>query len=122
MDIKNRFKDHIMDIKGQISIEFIFLVGIILIITVGFTSYIGEDLELIQVMSCARSGAIQGANLDSFSIYPQDSFENNVEKHSRLLSPSHVKIISIKYKKLKFNPHYNKIKIKLIIIASCPIS
>ncbi|MGZ7108657.1 MAG: hypothetical protein ACXVHW_06800 [Methanobacterium sp.] len=109
-----------MDIHGQINIEFILLIGLILVLVLGMSSYIGEDIELIETMSVARSGAIEGANMDSFAVIPDDSFYNNNEKHPRLLSPSNVKIVNINYVDLGFNPTYNKIKIQLRITASCP--
>ncbi|MGZ7068772.1 MAG: hypothetical protein ACXVHT_10740 [Methanobacterium sp.] len=109
-----------MDIHGQITIEFILLIGIILVLVMGMSSYIGENIELIETMSAARSGAIEGANMDSFTVIPDDSFYNNNEKHPRLLSPGVVKIVNINYVDLGFNPTYNKIKIQLRITASCP--
>jgi uncharacterized protein (UPF0333 family) len=109
-----------MDIQGQITIEFVLLIGFILSIVLGIASYIGEDVELTHAMSAARSGAIEGANIDSFAIYPEESFYNNMEKHPRLLSTSSVKIVNINYKNFGFNATYNKTRIQLRITASCP--
>ena len=109
-----------MDILGQISLEFILIIGFILIMMLGILSYMGEDIELIKTMSNARSGATEGANIDSFSIYPEDSFYNSIEKHPRIISPSQVKIIKINYKYFGFNTSCNKTKIQLHITASAP--
>lgn len=109
-----------MDFKGQITLEFVLLIGLILLIVMGITSYIGEDVELSQAMAAARSGATEGANIDSFAIYPEESFNNNIDKHPRILSPSSVKIININYVNFGFNTTYNKTRIQLRITASCP--
>jgi uncharacterized protein (UPF0333 family) len=109
-----------MDRKGQITLEFALLIGFILLIIMGITSYLGEDVELNQAMAAARSGAIEGTNINSFAIYPKESFDNNIETHPQLLNPSTVKIININYKNFGFNSTYNKIRIQLRITASCP--
>jgi uncharacterized protein (UPF0333 family) len=108
-----------MDIQGQIAIEFILLIGFILVLVMGIASYLGEDIELDQAMAAARSGAIEGANIDSFGIYPEESFNNNIDKHPRLLNPSNVKIINVNYKNFGYNATYNKTRIQLRITASC---
>lgn len=109
-----------MDAKGQISVEFVLLIGLILLIVMGIASFFGEDNELNQAMTVARSGAIDGANMDSFGIYPEDAFNNYTTNHPRLLSQSSVKIIKIDYINHGFNATYNKTKIQLQIIASAP--
>ena len=56
-----------MDIKGQTSIELVLLIGFILVLVLGIASFFGNDMELNQAMAAARSGAIEGANTDSFN-------------------------------------------------------
>lgn len=109
-----------METKGQLSIELILIIGFILIIILGIASFLGEDKELNQAMAVARSGAIEGANIDSFAVYPEKSFKNYTREYQRLLSPSNVKIIKIDYKNHGFNDTYNKTKIQFQIIASAP--
>lgn len=109
-----------MDIHGQITVEFVLIIGIILPLVLGILSYMGQDIELAEAMASARSGAVEGANIDSFAIYPEDSFNNNNENHPRLLSPSSVVIKNIDYRDLGYNASYNKTKIQLRITASCP--
>ncbi len=109
-----------MEIKGQISIELILIIGFILLVILGIGSFIGTDNELNQAMSAARSGAIEGANTDSFAIYPEESFKNYTSEHKRLLSTSSVQIIEINYVNQGFNEKYNKTKIQLQISASAP--
>ena len=109
-----------MEIKGQISIELILIIGFILLVILGIGSFIGTDNELNQAMSAARSGAIEGANADSFAVYPEESFKNYTSEHKRLLSTSSVQIIEINYVNQGFNEKYNKTKIQLQISASAP--
>lgn len=54
-----------MEIKGQVSLELILIIGFILILILGIASFLGTDNELNQIMSAARSGAIEGANAES---------------------------------------------------------
>lgn len=109
-----------MEIKGQISIELIMIIGFILLIILVIGSFVGTDNELNQAMSAARSGAIEGANTDSFAIYPEEAFKNYTVEHNRLLSTSSVKIIRINYTNQGFKDEYNKTKIQLQISASAP--
>jgi len=64
-----------MDFKGQISIEYMVLVGFTLIITVLIFSYAVDANELNTAMAAARSGALDGANIDSFAIYSELKFK-----------------------------------------------
>lgn len=107
-----------MEIKGQISIELILIIGFILLIILLIGSFIGTDNELNQAMSAARSGAIEGANTDSFAIYPEETFKNYTIEHKRLLNTNSVKIIKINYINQGFKEEYNKTKIQLQISAS----
>jgi uncharacterized protein (UPF0333 family) len=109
-----------MDTRGQISLELVLVVGLIFVIVMGIASVIGEDNELNQAMGAARSGAIEGANMDSFAVYPQDAFNNYTSGKSRLLGPTSVKIIKINYTNEGSNNTYNKTKIQLRITASAP--
>jgi hypothetical protein len=109
-----------MDIKGHTSIELILLIGFILLLVLGIASFFGEDIELNQVMSAARSGAIEGANMDSFAIYPEETYNENTKEHLRLLNPSSVKITGINYINKGLNPKYNKTLIQLQITSAAP--
>ena len=109
-----------MEIKAQISIELILIIGFILLIILVISSFVGTDNELNQAMSAARSGAIEGANTDSFAIYPEETFKNYTVEHKRLLSTNSIKIIKINYINQGFKEEYNKTKIQLQIIASAP--
>lgn len=109
-----------MDARGQVSIELVLLTGFIMVLAMGLTSYIGEDIELNQAMAAARSGAVEGANINSFAIYPEDAFDKYNKERPWLLNPSNVKIINVDYVNQGFSVTYNKTWIRLRITASCP--
>lgn len=109
-----------MDIKGRTSIEYIIMMGLILFMVLAVTSFIGEDNELNMAMAAARSGAIEGANVDSFGIYPKSAFSNYTTQNIRLISPSSIMIRRIDYLNLGTNNTYNRKWIRLKIVASAP--
>ncbi len=109
-----------MDIKGQMSLEFIIMVGLILVIVLSVASAFGDDIELTQAMGAARSGAINGANMNSFAFYPETAFNNYTSQNPSLINPSNVKIIEINYKNYGYNATYNKTRIQIRITASTP--
>ncbi len=109
-----------MDLKGQISIEFVLIVAFALIIVFSVAPILGNDVELTQTMGAARNGAINGANVNSFAIYPDETFDIYSKENPRLLYPASVKIIEIDYKDYGFNATYNKTHIQLKITASSP--
>lgn len=51
-----------LDQKGQISIEFVLVVGIILVLVLVFAPYIGAQSELNAVSAAARSGAMNATS------------------------------------------------------------
>lgn len=107
-----------MDLKGQLSIEFVLVVAFILMIVLSVAPMLGNEVELTQAMGAARSGAITGASVNSFAIYPESTFKNYTVENPRLINPSSIKIIAIDYKNYGFNATYNKTRIQLKITAS----
>ncbi len=116
----NKFPDFKNDRKGQLSIEYILVVGFVFVISVTVVVYAADAGELDTAMAAARSGAIEGANIDCFAVYPEKTFENNTDKHPRLISPSNVKIVKVDYINQGYNSTYKKTKIQLRILASAP--
>ncbi|MGC9516096.1 MAG: class III signal peptide-containing protein [Methanomicrobiales archaeon] len=55
-----------MDVKAQISAEYILLVGFILVIVLIFATFIGEQNELNSVMTAAKEGASDAISELSF--------------------------------------------------------
>jgi len=110
-----------MDLKGQISIEFMFLVGFAVTITLLVFSYALDANELNIAMTAARSGALEGTNINSFAVYSEITFKEYEIEKPRLLYTSNIKIVKIDYKNQGFSNVYKKTKIMLIIYASTPM-
>lgn len=109
-----------MDSRGQLPIEFLLLVGLSVMVLIPVALGLSKACELNQAMSAARTGALQGAISDGLALYPQESFKNYTSEHPRLLNPSGVKIVKIKYLNQGFHEGYQKTKIQLRIHASAP--
>lgn len=107
-----------MDFKGQISIEYMFLIGFTLIISILVFSYAVDANELNTAISAARNGALDGANIDSFAIYSELKFKEYEIKKPLLLQASTIKIVKIAYVNQGYSNIYKKTKIMLIIYAS----
>lgn len=108
------------DKGGQISVEYILLIGFIFVISAFIALSAANASELNTAMAAARTGAIEGANMDCFAVYPEETFKNNTVKHPRVISPSNVKIVKVDYVNNGYNSTYRKIKIQLRIWASAP--
>jgi hypothetical protein len=108
------------DIKAQMTIEFILLVGFFIILIIPLAMHIIDSSELNQAMASARTGALEGAISDGLAVYPDDAYKDYSTEHMRLLSPSTVKITKIDYVNQGFNPTYQKTKIQLRIHVSSP--
>jgi len=113
-----------MDAQGQVSMELVFLTGFIIVLMMGITSYLGEDIELNQAMAAARSGAAESANINSFAIYPSgrrdDPFYRYYRETPWLLNPQSIEIVRVDYKNLGIHPRHNKTWIQFRVVASSP--
>lgn len=107
-----------MDVQGQISAEFIMIAGFMLIVSCAVAIFIFDDSELTYAMAAARTGTSEGLIADSVAVYPDEAFNDYSNEHTRLLSPSCVKIVKIDYENQGFNPLYNRTKIQLKIHAT----
>jgi uncharacterized protein (UPF0333 family) len=109
-----------LGVRGQVPMEFILIMGFTFVVSIVFLSQVGEQSELNTALASARTGAIEGANMDSFALYPKETFKNYTSNHSSLTKPSTVRIIKIEYKNQGMNPHYQKEKIQIRVHASAP--
>lgn len=109
-----------LDSKGQIPIGYILILGFTFTVSLLFLSQVGEQNELNTALASARTGAIEGANMDSFALYPEETFKNYTSNHSSLTKPSTVRIIKIEYRNQGMNPNYQKEKIQIRVYASAP--
>lgn len=108
------------DIHGQLTIEFLMILGFSLIITIPLIMGISGSNELNQAMAASRAGALDGSLSDGLAVYSEDAFKDYEVEHLRLVNPSCVKIIKIDYINQGLSQAYNKTKIQLRIHASAP--
>ncbi len=108
------------DIHGQLTMEFLILLGFSLIISIPLIISVADSNELNQAMAASRTGALDGSLSDGLAVYPGDAFKDYEVEHVRLVNPSCVKIIKIDYINQGLSPAYNKTKIQLRIHASAP--
>ena len=81
-----------LDNKGQISMEYLFLVSIVLIIIFTTANYVYHENELNIALDSAKSGALEGALVDSVSVYTINEY-SQISSNKQLLHPKNIKII-----------------------------
>lgn len=106
-----------MDNKGQISAEFLFLFGTLIIIAMISIVFIAGENELNIAMSAARSGAIEGLATSSAGIYPTDAYREYSQSKTNLLDPYSVEIVNVTYAELGMDDNYDKKKIQFRVYA-----
>lgn len=84
-----------MNNKGQITVEYILLVGIIVIILIFTTNIILKETEKNTILISAQSGAQIGIDKNGYAMYYNDTFNNYEENYPKLLQPTEIKIINI---------------------------
>jgi hypothetical protein len=109
-----------MDKKGQLTGEYLLIIGFSILISISIAYTAGEVNELNTIMAVARNGAVTGSYMDSLAFYPTEKFEEYSNKYPRLKSSSKVVFIKMDYKNEGFDKKYQKIKLKLKILASAP--
>ena len=105
------------DDRAQISGEFIFLTGIMILIAILSIGFIAGQNELNMAMSAARSGVDGGIAESSSAIYPADAYDDYDNSKSNLLYPYSVDVVNISYKELGMDSNYGKKKIQFKVYA-----
>lgn len=106
-----------MDNKGQISAEFLFLFGVLILIVMLSIVFIADEQELNIAMAAARDGANEGIATSSCAIYPKDTFQDYSTSKTNLLYPYSVDIVNISYNELGHDINYDKKRIQFIVYA-----
>ena len=84
-----------MDNRGQISAELLFLFGVLILIVMLCVVFVAGENELNIAMAAARNGVMEGAGTSSVAIYPSDTYRDYSHSKTGLLSPYSVKIINV---------------------------
>ena len=106
------------DNKAQISAEFIFLTGILIMILMLSVGFMAGQNELNMAMSAARSGVDGGIAESSTAIYPSDTYKDYDGSKSGLLYPYSVDVVNISYREMGMDNNYGKKKIQFKVYAT----
>lgn len=106
------------DNKGQLSGEYLLLVGILIMVVMLSAVFIAGENELNIAMSAARNGVIEGIGTSSAAIYPEDTFNDYSNSKSNLMHPYSVDIVNISYSNLGKDANYGKEKIRFEVYAT----
>ena len=106
-----------MDDKGQISAEFLFLFGVLILVVMLSIVFVANEQELNVAMSAARSGANEGLATSSCAIYPEDTFRDYSASKTSLMYPYSVEIVNVSYEELGQDLNYDKKKIQFKVYA-----
>ncbi|WP_405316464.1 hypothetical protein, partial [Methanobrevibacter sp.] len=106
-----------MDDAGQISAEFLFLFGVLILIVMLSIVFVANEQELNIAMAAARNGVNEGLATSSGAIYPEDTFRDYSASKTSLLYPYSVKIINVSYSELGHDINYDKKRIQFKVYA-----
>lgn len=106
-----------MDNKGQLSAEFLFLTGVLILIVMLSIVFVAQEEELNLAMAAAKNGAIEGVATSSSGIYPEDTYRDYSISKETLLTPYSVEIIDVSYTDLGYDVNYDKKRIQFKVHA-----
>ena len=109
-----------MDHHGQMSVEFILIMGFSIVTSIIVAQVCLEAVELNTCMSTARTGVTEGISLDSLAVYPSEKFESYTKYHPRIKTCSRVVYVGTKWINMGYDSKYQKTKILLQIEATAP--
>ena len=101
-----------MDNRGQVSSEFLFLFGVLILVVMLSIAFVSNEQELNVAMSAAR-----GVATSSSAIYPDDTFRDYLASKTSLLYPYSIEIVNISYEDLGHDINYDKKRIQFKVYA-----
>lgn len=105
------------DNRGQISAEFLFLFGVLLLIVMLMVVFVAQEQELNQAMASARNGVNEGLATSSSAIYPEDAYCEYSTSKISLLYPYSVDIVNVSYEERGYDVSYEKKWIQFTVYA-----
>ena len=88
------------DEKGQISAEYLLLMGVLIIVLILSIIFVVGENELNIAMGAARNGVIEGIGTSSAALYPIDTYNEYSDSQSNLMQPYSVEVVNISYYEL----------------------
>ena len=110
-----------IDNTGQVSAEFLFVFGVLILIVMLSIVFVSDQQELNIAMSAARSGAIEGVGTSSSAIYQEDTFRDYSYDKESLLMPYDVRIVNVSYNDLGYDVNYEKNWIRFEVYAKSSV-
>lgn len=104
------------DEKGQLSGEYMLLVGSLIVVLMISIFMIANENELNIAMATAKSGADEGVASSSSAIYPKETF-NEYDDMEGLKHPYSVSIVNVSYNSSGIDENYGKQKIQFKVYA-----
>lgn len=90
----------ILNNKGQITVEYILLIGVLLVVLSLSIQTIYQESEKNTILYSAQMGANEAIDKNAFAIYYNDTFINYQNNYQRLLTPTEIKIIDLNMNEL----------------------
>lgn len=106
--------------KAQVSAEYLFLTGVMILILMMGAVFIYSQQELNIAMSAARNGVNDGIVSSSSGIYPKQTYNDYSNSKGYLLIPYSVELVNISYSEMGFDNNFNKKKIQFKVYATAP--
>lgn len=108
------------DEKGQLSGEYMLLVGSLIVVLMISIFMIANENELNIAMAVAKSGADEGVASSSSAIYPKETF-NEYDDREGLKHPYSVSIVNVSYNSSGIDENYGKQKIQFKVYAKASV-
>ncbi|MBP3791697.1 MAG: class III signal peptide-containing protein [Methanobrevibacter sp.] len=105
------------DNNGQVSAEFLFLFGVLILIVMLAIVFVAQEQELNTAMAAARNGANEGLSTSSSAIYPEDTYRDYSTSKTTLLFPYSVEIVNVSYTDLGYDANYDKKRVQFKVYA-----
>ena len=103
--------------KGQVSAEYLLLLGVLIVVLMISISFISSQNELAMAMAAARNGVNDGSLYASSAIFPSDTYNEYSKANYELLIPSSVEIINVSYSDMGYDSNFDKQKIQFKVYA-----
>lgn len=104
------------DEKGQLSGEYLLLIGSLITVLMISAFLMGNENELNIAMAAAKSGVSEGVASSSSAIYPKETF-NEYDNMDGLKHPYSVSVLNISYNSSGIDKNYGKQKIQFKVYA-----
>lgn len=108
------------DEKGQLSGEYMLLVGSLIVVLMISIFLIANENELNIAMAAAKSGADEGVASSLSAIYPKETF-NEYDGLEGLKHPYSVSIVNVSYNSSGIDENYGKQKIQFKVYAKASV-